>query len=146
MAAALQRRRCEYPTYYPHNGWAEQDPEDSWKAFVSNIRELIAKSSISPDDVAAISLDAATHTAVLLDDHDRPVRNAIYWTDTRSSAEAAELREAYGDEITRLHKRIRIIILKIIAKPSAIYLIRMRKYIVTCLNKIIICQLSLKKY
>ena len=93
---------CEYPTYYPHNGWAEQDPEDSWKAFVYNIRELLAKSGVSADDVAAISLDAATHTAVLLDENDRPVRNAIYWTDTRSSAEAAELREKYGDEITRL--------------------------------------------
>lgn len=93
---------CEYPTYYPHNGWAEQDPEDSWKAFVQNVRELLAKSGVSPEDIAAISLDAATHTAVLLDEHDRPVRNAIYWTDTRSSAEAAELREKYGDEITRL--------------------------------------------
>ena len=93
---------CEYPTYYPHNGWAEQDPEDSWKAFVYNVRELLAKSGVSPSDVAAISLDAATHTAVLLDENDRPVRNAIYWTDTRSSAEAAELREKFGEEITRL--------------------------------------------
>ena len=93
---------CEYPTYYPASGWAEQDPEDSWKAFVLNIRELLAKSSVSPADIAAISLDAATHTAVLLDEHDRPVRNAIYWTDTRSSQEAAELREAYGQEITNL--------------------------------------------
>lgn len=93
---------CEYPTYYPHNGWAEQDPEDSWKAFVYNVRELLAKSGVSPSDIAAISLDAATHTAVLLDENDRPVRNAIYWTDTRSSAEAAELREKFGEEITRL--------------------------------------------
>lgn len=93
---------CEYPTYYPHSGWAEQDPEDSWKAFVLNIRELLSKSGVSPSDIAAISLDAATHTAVLLDENDRPVRNAIYWTDTRSSAEAAQLREAYGEEITRL--------------------------------------------
>ena len=68
---------CEYPTYYPHTGWAEQDPEDSWKAFVYNIRELLAKSGVSADDVAAIYLDAATHTAVLLDENDRPVRNAI---------------------------------------------------------------------
>lgn len=93
---------CEYPTYYPQSGWAEQDPEDSWKAFVLNIRELLAKSGVAPEDIAAISLDAATHTAVLLDKNDRPVRNAIYWTDTRSSAEAAELREKFGEEITRL--------------------------------------------
>lgn len=93
---------CEYPTYYPQSGWAEQDPEDSYNAFVQNVRELLSASGVNPEEIAAISLDAATHTAVLLDEHDRPVRHAIYWTDTRSSAEAAELREACGEEITQL--------------------------------------------
>lgn len=93
---------CEYPTYYPQSGWAEQNPEDSWNAFVSNVRELLEKSGAAPEDIAAVALDAATHTAVLLDAQDRPVRNAIYWTDTRASAEADELRARCGEEITRL--------------------------------------------
>jgi len=92
----------EYPTCYPQNGWAEQKPEDWWKAFVFNTRKIFAKSGISPEDVVAVSLDAATHTAVLLDQNDCPVRKAIYWTDARSSREAAELQETSGDEITRL--------------------------------------------
>ena len=93
---------CEYPTYYPQSGWAEQNPEDSWNAFVSNVRELLEKSGVAPENIAAVALDAATHTAVLLDAQDRPVRNAIYWTDTRASAEADELRARCGEEITRL--------------------------------------------
>lgn len=93
---------CEYPTYYPQSGWAEQNPEDSWNAFVSNVRELLEKSGVAPEEIAAVALDAATHTAVLLDEQDRPVRNAIYWTDTRASAEADELRARCGEEITRL--------------------------------------------
>ncbi len=93
---------CEYPTYYPQSGWAEQNPEDSWNAFVSNVRELLEKSGAAPENIAAVALDAATHTAVLLDAQDRPVRNAIYWTDTRASAEADELRARCGEEITRL--------------------------------------------
>ena len=93
---------CEYPTYYPQSGWAEQNPEDSWNAFVSNVRELLEKSGVAPEDIAAVALDAATHTAVLLDAQDRPVRNAIYWTDTRASIEADELRARCGEEITRL--------------------------------------------
>ena len=93
---------CEYPTYYPQSGWAEQNPEDSWNAFVSNVRELLRNSGAAPEDIAAVALDAATHTAVLLDEQDRPVRNAIYWTDTRASAEADELRARCGEEITRL--------------------------------------------
>ena len=91
-----------YSTYYPHDGWAEQDPEDSWIAFVKNVRSLLAESGVKAEDIVAISLDAATHTAVLLDENDKPVRNAIYWTDTRASAEAAELREKYGSEIINL--------------------------------------------
>ena len=93
---------CEYPTYYPQSGWAEQNPEDSWNAFVSNVRELLEKSGAAPEDIAAVALDAATHTAVLLDEQDRSVRNAIYWTDTRASAEADELRARCGEKITRL--------------------------------------------
>ena len=93
---------CEYPTYYPQSGWAEQNPEDSWNAFVSNVRELLEKSGVAPEEIAAVALDAATNTAVLLDAQDRPVRNAIYWTDTRASAEADELRARCGEEITRL--------------------------------------------
>ncbi|HHU01721.1 MAG: xylulokinase [Christensenellales bacterium] len=92
----------EYPTYYPHSGWAEQNPEDSWIAFVKNIRCLLVESGVKAEEIMAISLDAATHTAVLLDKNDRPVRNAIYWTDTRASSEAAELQKKYGEEIVNL--------------------------------------------
>ena len=93
---------CEYPTYYPQNGWAEQDPEDSWRAFVFNVRSLFAKSGVRPQEVAALALDAATHTSVLLDAQDRPVRRSIYWTDSRACDEAAQLQAEYGEEITRL--------------------------------------------
>ena len=93
---------CEYPTYYPQNGWAEQDPEDSWRAFVFNVRSLFAKSGVRPQEIAALALDAATHTAVLLDAQDRPVRRSIYWTDSRACDEAAQLQAEYGEEITRL--------------------------------------------
>ena len=52
--------------------------------------------TISLEDVAALALDAATHTAVLLGEDDKPVRRAIYWTDTRASAEAAQLKREMG--------------------------------------------------
>ncbi|NMA08933.1 MAG: xylulokinase [Clostridiales bacterium] len=81
---------CEYPTSYPKPGWAEQDPDDSLRAFVQNVRELL--SHVDPSDVVCVALDGATHTAVLLDEHDRVIRPAIYWTDRRSVREAEELK------------------------------------------------------
>ena len=89
----------EYPTYYPQNGWAEQEPEDSYQALVSNIREILKTSGVNPADIAAMALDAATHTAVLLGEDDKPVRRAIYWTDTRSAAQAAQLKKEIGPEL-----------------------------------------------
>ncbi len=85
----------EYPTYYPHVGWAEQDPDDSYRAFLHNARTLITQSGVNPSDIVAVALDGATHTAVLLDGRDRVIRPAIYWTDRRSVVQS--------DRLTREH-------------------------------------------
>ena len=92
---------CEYPTYYPHNGWAEQDPEDSYAAFVKNVRAILRDSGVKAADIFALCLDAATHTAVLLDEKDMPAPRAIYWTDSRSTAQAEYLKREMGEEIIK---------------------------------------------
>ncbi|MBQ8081567.1 MAG: xylulokinase, partial [Clostridia bacterium] len=91
----------EYPTYYPKNGWAEQDVEDSYRALTDNIRTVLKDSGVEPKEIAALCLDAATHTAVLLGEDDRPVRRAIYWTDSRSTEQAARLKNELGDALIR---------------------------------------------
>lgn len=49
----------EYPTYYPRNGWAEQDAQDSYDAAVSNIRDLLQQTGAAPGDIAALALDGS---------------------------------------------------------------------------------------
>ena len=100
--AVVATATTEYPTHYPKNGWAEQDPEDSYRALLRNIREILRVSGISPADIAALALDGATHTAVLLDENDRVIRPAIYWTDRRSAQQAQQLQANHGEEIFRL--------------------------------------------
>ena len=96
----------EYPTYYPKSGYAEQNPEDWVSATAENIKTLIEKSGISSADIAAVSLDAATHTAVIMDKNFKCLRPAIYWTDTRSTKEVQYLKENYLEIIKKqvLHK------------------------------------------
>lgn len=96
----------EYPTHYPKAGWAEQNPEDWVNATCENIKGVLSKSGVSPDEICAVSLDAATHTAVIMDEDFNIIRPAIYWTDTRSREEVAYLKENFGDVIEKqvLHK------------------------------------------
>lgn len=44
---------CEYPLFFPENGWSEQNPADWWNAVVKGIHKLCF--DISPDQVAGIS-------------------------------------------------------------------------------------------
>ena len=89
----------EYPTSYPKSGWAEQNPKDWYVAASRNIRSVLEKSRVDPSDILMVALDAATHTAVLLDENFQVLRPAIYWTDTRSKVQAKELRKEYEDFI-----------------------------------------------
>jgi xylulokinase len=96
----------EIPTSYPQQGYAEQDPMDWYRATRENIAALLQKSGVAPSDILALSLDAATHTAVLLDRDFHVLRPAIYWTDSRSIVQCTLLKERYGELILRqtLHK------------------------------------------
>lgn len=96
----------EYPTNYPKPGYAEQNPDDWVDATVTNIKGVLEKSGVLPEDIACVSLDAATHTAVIMDENFQVIRPAIYWTDTRSTQEVAYLKENFGEIIEKqvLHK------------------------------------------
>lgn len=90
---------CEYPTYYPKPGYAEQSPDDWVSTACKNIRAVIEKSGIDPCMITAVALDAATHTAVVMDEDFNVIRPSIYWTDTRSVGEAEYLKSNYSELI-----------------------------------------------
>ena len=88
---------AEYPTHYGEGGKAEQNPMDWYNAAAKNIRTVIQ--GIQPNEIKCLCFDAATHTAVLMDENGTPVCDAVYWTDTRSVKEKAYLAEKFGGEI-----------------------------------------------
>lgn len=88
---------CEYPTDFGEGGRAEQHPLDWYRAAVKNIRRVL--DGISPELIDCLCFDAATHTAVLMDEDMEPVCPSVYWTDTRCLAEKAYLEEHFSDEI-----------------------------------------------
>src|SRR5512133_2158261 len=77
-----------YPTAFPRPGWAEQDPDQWWRALCAAVRDCLAQGAVPPGEIAALGLDATTCTLVALDGHGRPLRPALLWMDVRAAAQA----------------------------------------------------------
>ncbi len=84
------------PMSSPHIGWAEQSPEDWWRAACQAIQECLAKNSASVQEVSAIGLTGQMHGLVLLDSQDQVVRPAIIWCDQRTEEECREITKQVG--------------------------------------------------
>lgn len=72
-----------YPVRAPHPGWAESEPMDWWLAVGEAVRKAVGNHA---DQVQAIALSGQMHGVVLASESGQPLRPAILWADTRSSA------------------------------------------------------------
>ena len=84
------------PFASPQTGWAEQSPDDWWRASRLAVRAVLDRASCTPGDVAGIGLSGQMHGAVLLDGADAVVRPALIWCDQRTGAECRWLTEQTG--------------------------------------------------
>ena len=78
-----------YALSTPRPGWAEQDPEDWWRA----ARACLARLPQGP-----VGLSGQMHGLVVLDAAGRVLRPAILWNDQRTAAECAEIERRVGLE------------------------------------------------
>ena len=82
-----------YATEYAHPRWAEQDPEDWWRAVCTSTHQLLEQTGVRPDDIACITFSGQMMAAVPLDADARPLRSAIIWADQRSTEQVNWLLE-----------------------------------------------------
>jgi len=86
----------EYRFNTPQPQWAEQDPEDWWRAVTESIRAALEISGIDPGDVKGVGLTGQMHGLVLLDREANPLRPCIMWNDQRSGPQCAWITERVG--------------------------------------------------
>jgi xylulokinase len=83
-----------YPLSTPRPGWAEQDPEDWWRA----TQTVLGRLHRDAGAFTAIGLSGQMHGLVALGDGDRVLAPAILWNDQRTAAECAEIEATIGLE------------------------------------------------
>ncbi len=88
----------EYPTAYPHANWAEQDPEDWWRATCRVVRHILDESGVDPKQVAAISVSDQAPSLVAVDRSGDVLCPALIWMDRRSEEQCAWLRAQVGED------------------------------------------------
>ncbi|RIK47563.1 MAG: carbohydrate kinase [Chloroflexi bacterium] len=94
----------EYPTTYPQPNWAEQDPDDWWRATCATLQQIFANSRFDARRVAAVGVSCQAPSMVAVDAAGRPLAPAMIWMDRRSEPECAWLREHVGQAaITRIN-------------------------------------------
>ncbi|WCB96272.1 Xylulose kinase [Baekduia alba] len=90
--AVLAEAERAYPLASPRPGWAEQDPEDWWRAAEAILAELRAH------EADGIGLTGQMHGLVVLGADDRPLRPAILWNDGRSQPQCDAIEARLGVE------------------------------------------------
>lgn len=82
----------------PQIGWAEQDPEDWWRACGQAVRQALASAGLDGDHIASVGFSGQMHGAVMLDARDAVVRPALIWCDVRTEKQCRELAAKIGAE------------------------------------------------
>ena len=88
----------EFTQIYPKPGYVEHDPMEIYASQYGVLIEVLAKSGISPDEVAAIGITNQRETTIVWDKKTgRPVYNAIVWQ-CRRTADICEQMKKDGME------------------------------------------------
>jgi xylulokinase len=82
----------------PRIGWAEQNPEDWWRACGLAVRRALDLANLDGSGIACVGFSGQMHGAVMLDAQDAVVRPALIWCDVRTEKQCRDLTRKIGAE------------------------------------------------
>ncbi|QMV19787.1 xylulokinase [Granulicella sp. 5B5] len=86
------------PISSPHIGWAEQAPEDWWRAAQASIRAVVKSAAAAGHVVESVGLTGQMHGCVMLDADGQVLRPALIWCDQRTQPQCDWLTATIGYE------------------------------------------------
>jgi xylulokinase len=90
-----------YPIHHPKPDWAEQDPEDWWRASLAAAKRCLENQE--PGRLAVIGLSSQREGIVPIGRDGTPLGPCIIWMDRRCRDQAARLGQEFGVEF--LHRQ-----------------------------------------
>lgn len=85
-----------YPVNHPRPGWAEQDPEEWWRAVKAGTARLMRESGADPARIAGMGFAGQMLGIVAVDAEGEPLRPAIIWLDGRAGEQAERFVRRLG--------------------------------------------------
>lgn len=92
LSEILAHASAPLTTLHPEPGYAEQDPNEIWAAFVQVMSEVSREAAKAKHVITHVAFCTAMHSLLPMDTDGQPTGNAILWSDNRAEAEAAALR------------------------------------------------------
>lgn len=91
----------EFTQHFPQAGWVEHDAQEIWQSQLATIHQVLNKSGIQAQDIAAIGITNQRETTVVWHRKTgQPICRAIVWQDRRTADWCDDLRQqGYGKTI-----------------------------------------------
>ncbi|SET46854.1 xylulokinase [Salinibacillus kushneri] len=97
----------EYSLIQEKTGFSEQNPEDWVHQTIAGLTDVMNGFEGDPEDIEGISFSGQMHSLVLLDEHQKVLRNAILWNDTRTTEECQQIYDEVGkDRLLEITKNL----------------------------------------
>jgi len=94
----VARASVEHRIYHPQTDWAEQDPEEWWRAAAQAIKSLLKRSGVKSEDILGLSVDSQREAVVALDKKGNTLCRSIIWLDRRAIPQQLEIEKQISKE------------------------------------------------
>ena len=87
-----------YEVYYPHAGWAEQDPEEWWGGVCRALHSIWEHGKVKPAQIACVGIDGQSWSAIALDRDGKCLARTPIWMDQRAKTQCQRAEKEIGKD------------------------------------------------